>query len=77
VGRLLLLLLLVVLLLWLVRRALGARTGRPTRQGAAAPAGELVSCAHCGLNLPRGEARQAGGRHYCCEEHGRLGPRAG
>ncbi|MGH8705277.1 MAG: PP0621 family protein, partial [Burkholderiales bacterium] len=37
--------------------------------------GELVRCAHCGVHLPRAEARTAGGRYYCSEEHWRLGPR--
>jgi hypothetical protein len=27
------------------------------------------------VHLPRAEARVAGGRNYCSEEHGRLGPR--
>jgi len=43
-----------------------------------------VSCAHCGVNLPKGEAYAvrgvppgAGGRHYCSEEHWRAGPRDG
>jgi len=77
-GRLILIVLLVLLALWLLRRALAAgRSKRPPGTdgagGAAAP--ELVSCAHCGVNLPRTEARSAGGRHYCSEEHWRLGPR--
>jgi uncharacterized protein len=69
-GRLILVGLIVVLVLWLLRRALaaGRRPDPPT------PA-ELVCCAHCGLNLPRAEARSAGGHHYCSEEHWRLGPR--
>jgi hypothetical protein len=27
--------------------------------------GELVACAHCGVHLPRGEARSAAGGDYC------------
>jgi hypothetical protein len=27
------------------------------------------------VHLPRAEARAAGGRDYCSEEHARLGPR--
>jgi len=57
----------------LVRRALGARRkDAPPRAG---PSGELVRCAHCGVHLPRGEARTADERDYCSEEHARLGPR--
>lgn len=73
-GRLILLALAVLALVWLLRRALGGRGGaapRP-RPGSA----ELVQCAHCGVHLPRGEARGAGDALYCSEEHARLGPRA-
>ena len=74
-GRLLVLLLIAVLVVWLLKRAVaGPRGGAPA---GAAPQGELVRCAHCGVNLPKSEARSAGGRHYCSEEHGRLGPRDG
>lgn len=73
-GRLILIVLIVLLVLWLLRRALAAgKRQEPPAAGGGAP--ELVSCAHCGINLPRGEARSAGGRHYCSEEHWRLGPR--
>ncbi|HWI36746.1 MAG TPA: PP0621 family protein [Burkholderiales bacterium] len=74
-GKLLLLLLLVLAGVWLVKRALrnAARQehGNPATSKASE---ELVRCAHCGLLLPRGEARQAGGAIYCSEEHSRLGP---
>jgi uncharacterized protein len=79
-GRLILLGLLVLLVVWLLRRALaGPRSrdsspGKPAEQ-AGEQKGELVSCAHCAVNLPRSEARSAGGRHYCSEEHWRLGPK--
>ena len=67
-GRLILLALAVLVLVWLVRRALRARRAPP-------PPAELIGCAHCGVLLPRTEARAADGRHYCSEEHARLGPR--
>jgi len=72
-GRLILIVLIVLLVLWLLRRALAA--GKRQDPPGAGGAPELVSCAHCGVNLPKGEARSAGGRHYCSEEHWRLGPR--
>jgi len=79
-GRLILLGLLVVLVVWLLRRAIAgprSRGGAPHEPAppAAEPQGELVSCAHCAVNLPKSEARSAGGRHYCSEEHWRLGPK--
>jgi uncharacterized protein len=70
-GRLILIAAIVVLVVWLLRRALAA----PSAAGK--PPGELVGCAHCGVNLPKTEARSAGGRYYCSEEHWRLGPRDG
>lgn len=72
-GRLVVLIVLVVLAVWLVRRALRSPPG-----GGESPAlreGELVACAHCGLHLPRGEAREAAGKLYCSEEHAMLGRR--
>jgi uncharacterized protein len=70
----------VVAVVWLLRRAIAGRgAGRkPDQDGAGgAPHTELVDCAHCGVNLPKAEARSAGGRHYCSEEHWRAGPRDG
>ena len=73
-GRLILIGIIVVLAIWLLRRAL-ARASAETKQPGAQD--DLVSCAHCGVNLPKAEARSAGGRHYCSEEHWRAGPREG
>jgi uncharacterized protein len=71
-GRLILLALAVLILVWLVRRALlGRQGGAPTVPG---DPDELVACAHCGVHLPRAEARSAPGGAYCSEEHARLGP---
>jgi len=70
-GRLIALILLVVLAVWLIRRAWrkslgGGRSQPPLQQ-------DLIACARCGMHLPRAEAREAGGRLYCGEEHARLG----
>jgi uncharacterized protein len=71
-GRILVLILLVVLALWLVRRALRGPTNIQKRSDIQ---GELVACAHCGVHLPRSEARMEQGALYCSEEHARLGRR--
>ena len=76
----------VVAVVWLLRRAIAdpRRDGGMGDAPPATPAGELVACAQCGVNLPKGEAYAAsgvppgaGGRFYCSEEHWRLGPRDG
>ena len=72
----------VVAVVWLLRRAIAGRGAdrKAGEQGAGGaqqggPHAELVDCAHCGVNLPKTEARRAGGRHDCSEEHWRAGPR--
>jgi uncharacterized protein len=71
-GRLLVLIVLVVLAVWFIRRAL--RRLQPGDKPLVKE-GELVRCAHCGVHLPRSEARQAEGILFCSEEHARLGKR--
>jgi uncharacterized protein len=73
-GRFILLVVALFILIWLVRSALAGRK-RERPQSPSETRSELVACAHCGVHLPRAEARSAGGRHFCTEEHGRLGPR--
>jgi uncharacterized protein len=70
-GRFLILVLLVVIAVWLVRRAL--RSGKSGVAEKPPVQGDLVTCARCGLNLPRTEARESQGMLYCSEEHARLG----
>jgi uncharacterized protein len=72
-GRLLTLILLVVVAAWLIRRALRRAAARDAQPTNATPQ-ELVHCVHCGLLLPRAEARDVAGALYCSEEHARLGP---
>jgi uncharacterized protein len=74
--KLLILVAAVVAIVWLLRRAFaGAAPERDAPKAGPAKEGDLVACAHCGVNLLLSEARSAGGRSYCSEEHGRLGPR--
>ena len=64
-GRVLLLLI-IVFLLWLLFRGF-FRAQTKTKDVAAAPARaeDMVACANCGVNLPRSEAREEGGRFFC------------
>jgi len=32
---------------------------------------DMVSCAHCGINLPKSESVSADGKYYCCVAHSR------
>jgi hypothetical protein len=83
-SKLILIAVAVVVIVWLLKRAFAGRkpdAGAPPQAPGEAK-GDLVSCAHCAVNLPKGEAYAAsgvqpgaGGRHYCSEEHWRLGPR--
>ena len=73
-GRLLVLVILIVVAVWLVRRAL-RRIARKDAARDVTP-DELVRCAHCGVLLPRAEARQTAGAVYCSEDHATRGPGA-
>ena len=74
-GRILLLIVILFVVIWLVRGLLITRKRGAPPQAPGPASGDLVHCAHCGVLLPRGESRNAGGRDYCSEEHRRLGPR--
>jgi uncharacterized protein len=73
--RLIVLIVLVVLAVWLIRRALRGPRAQTNIHKKMQTEGELVQCAHCGVHLPRSEARQTEGTLYCSEEHARLGRR--
>lgn len=71
-ARLIFLVVAIALVYWLLRRF------RQARDDVRDPAKteDMVSCARCGLNLPRSEALQdASGRHYCSEAHRRESAR--
>ena len=60
--------------IWLLRRSLSRRDGGRPRAAREREQAALVSCAHCDVHLPRGEALEHAGNFYCSEEHRRLGP---
>lgn len=60
--------------IWLLRRSLAARDRPPPAGPRDGTQAALVSCAHCDVHLPRGEALEHAGNFYCSEEHRRLGP---
>jgi len=64
----LVLVLVVVVVLWLLQgkhRAAAPRRAPPKLP----PVEDMVSCAHCGLHLPRSEAVSGRGGYFCGEAH--------
>jgi uncharacterized protein len=66
----LLLLILVVLAVWWLAR--GFRRKRAAKDAPEAAPEQMVTCNHCGLYLPQGEAIADGGKFFCSDEHRRL-----
>jgi uncharacterized protein len=66
-ARLIFLVAAVALVYWLLRRF----RRPPAETLDASQSEDMVSCDHCGLNLPKREAIAAGGKFYCCEAHQR------
>ena len=72
----LIVLLVIAVVVWLAVRppSIKGPSRRPSKRRELAPA-LMVSCAHCGLHLPRDEALpgpETG--FYCSDAHRRLGP---
>lgn len=73
--RIVLLVAAILLLVWLLRGlGRGGRKEPPPAEGGGTrrtgtKAATMVACAHCGVHLPRGEAVEARGLHFCGEPH--------
>ena len=73
-GRILFFLLLAVVV-YMVWRSMQRRDKAPPPAGADQRLPQaMVSCATCGLHVPRQEALLLGERFFCCEEHRRSAP---
>jgi uncharacterized protein len=61
----------VALLLWLLfgRTARDGKKPGSGRRDGQGGAEEMVTCAHCGVHLPRSEALAARSLHYCSAAH--------
>ena len=44
---------------------------QPPKRDASPDVQDMVSCAHCGINIPKNESVSANGKHYCCPAHSR------
>ncbi len=68
---------LLAIVVYLVVRSMKRRdAGRGAPPPRSSTPEAMVSCATCGLHLPRGEALLLGDRYFCCEEHRRHPPSA-
>lgn len=66
-ARLIFLVVAIALVYWLLRRFRQS----PSESRDASQTEDMVSCIHCGLNLPKSEAISSGDNYYCCEAHRR------
>jgi len=70
VGKILLLIAIVWIVILLVQRY---RRSLKNTDTSPRPVEDMVKCAHCAVNLPRGEAIYTQGEFFCTAEHQRLG----
>ena len=74
-GRILFFVLLAIAV-YLFWRSLQRQQRGPAEKADRAVPQAMVSCATCGLHVPRQEALLLGDRYFCCEEHRRNPPAA-
>lgn len=68
------LVLLIALHIWRSNRRKAAAPRAPAKPQLAEPE-DMVTCAHCGIHLPRSDALASPDqRSYCSHEHKQLGP---
>jgi uncharacterized protein len=65
---------LLALAIYLVWRLLQKKQLPPSGVDAGVRRLPMVSCATCGLHVPREEALMQDERYFCCEEHRRAMP---
>lgn len=65
--------LLIAVLAFVVWFLAGQRKKRPDGKAQSGTTENIVVCAHCRLHVPESESIPFDGRHYCCEEHRKLG----
>jgi uncharacterized protein len=68
-SKFLLLILCIVAAFWLAK---GFRRRDASKEAREAEPEQMVTCDHCGLNLPESEAIAGGDRYFCSAEHRRL-----
>lgn len=66
-SRLIFIIVVIALVYWLFksyRKQLPKQDEAPKTQ-------DMVSCAYCGINLPKSESLFVDGKYYCCAAHSR------
>ncbi|GAA5236107.1 hypothetical protein FOZ76_25265 [Verticiella sediminum] len=62
-----------LLVMRLMARHAAARTTAARRTSRSRRFEPMAQCAHCGVHLPAKDAIQRNGKHWCSEDHARLG----
>ena len=66
-SRLIFIIVIVALVYWWFKSS----RARPPRQDASPRTQDMVSCAQCGINLPKNESLFVDGKYFCCVTHSR------
>ena len=66
-SRLIFIIVMVALIFWLIK-SYSKKTPKPDEPPKTQ---DMVSCAHCGVHLPKSESLSVNGKYYCCEAHSR------
>jgi len=66
-SRLIFIVILIVLVYWLFK----SYRKKTPKQDEPPKTQDMVSCAHCSINLPKSESLSVDGKYYCCAAHSR------
>lgn len=69
-SRLIFIVVIIVLVYWLLT---SYRRQAPKKEEES-KSQDMVSCAYCGMHLPKSESVKAEGKFYCCDAHSRGQP---
>lgn len=61
------------LIIWLYQKSRKNSADNSSTPTQIPTAQKMVACHYCHLNIPESEAVQTNGRHFCSDEHRRLG----
>ena len=64
-GRILFWLLIAVLAWWFVKGVMKSRTLDEPKPSQSVTGEDMVACSRCGVNMPRSESREEGGKYFC------------